>query len=172
MDNKNFENLKKDVLTSICKTLIQKNLNYGNAALNPNQIFFKGSSSDSILIRLNDKVSRVINSNELRKNDLFDILGYIILYFISKNESSGEFKDDISVVYKDLMSKIQYDNEIWISAFSKCNRYLILIDIVINNLKSCDKNNEQFDLCMYEIIKNIVKYFIDMNITDFNDMID
>jgi hypothetical protein len=65
-------------LYSLKKLLLEKNERYGNAALEPIGIFDKSESS-SILTRIDDKLSRVQNSKELRMNDVVDLLGYLTL---------------------------------------------------------------------------------------------
>lgn len=82
------------VLFSIDKLLQYKNQKYGNSALQPIGIFSKESSEGSILIRLDDKLSRIKNSDTLRKNDVSDIIGYLTLLCVSKGwDDFNEFKD-------------------------------------------------------------------------------
>lgn len=73
------------IYESFKKLSIIKNERYGDSALNPVKIFSKADASNSILIRLDDKISRVINSDEIRKNDVCDIMGYLMLYCLSKD---------------------------------------------------------------------------------------
>ena len=76
--------------------LLYKNEKYGDSAIYPKRIFFKGESADSIKIRLDDKLSRVISSEETRVNDVCDIIGYCTLLLISMGVSAeeiGKFKD-------------------------------------------------------------------------------
>ena len=72
--------------------LLYKNEKYGDAALHPSNIFYKGDSINSIKVRLDDKLNRVMNSDETRVNDVADIIGYCILLLgsmeVSKNEIS------------------------------------------------------------------------------------
>lgn len=65
------------------KFLIEKNKRCGDSALKPNQIFCKESGSKQIMSRLDDKLSRIANSEELKKNDLSDVFGYVALLLIS-----------------------------------------------------------------------------------------
>lgn len=65
--------------------LKEKNRRYGDSALNPIKIFTKIEPENSICVRLDDKLSRIANSTELRKNDLSDIVGYLSLLLIEKN---------------------------------------------------------------------------------------
>ena len=66
-----------EITASIKNVLLEKNKRYGNSALAPINVFYKGDATDSICIRLDDKLSRIKNSRELRKNDLYDLLGYL-----------------------------------------------------------------------------------------------
>lgn len=64
--------------------LIEKNKKYGDSAINPKKIFSKQNASNSIAIRIDDKINRILNSDVLRENDIIDLLGYLVLYYISK----------------------------------------------------------------------------------------
>ena len=72
-----------EVCENVAALLIEKNRKYGDSALRPMNVFSKDSVSDSIRVRLDDKLSRVKNSDELRENDVLDIIGYMILLTIS-----------------------------------------------------------------------------------------
>lgn len=77
---------KLEMITSSINTLLQgKNRRYGDSALNPLGAFSKLSAEDAIRIRLDDKLKRVMNSKELRKNDVADIIGYLVLLCASKD---------------------------------------------------------------------------------------
>lgn len=79
--------------SKISEILIYKNKMYGNSALVPKGIFYKGNAQDSILIRLDDKLGRIINNNgELRVNDIVDIIGYLVLLLIAKNVGYSELE--------------------------------------------------------------------------------
>ncbi|MCQ2086518.1 MAG: hypothetical protein MJZ37_00380 [Bacilli bacterium] len=78
--------------------LLYKNEKYGDSALKPKKIFFKGDSTNSILIRLDDKLGRVISNpdEKPRINDVCDIIGYCTLLLISMGVSADDiykFKD-------------------------------------------------------------------------------
>ena len=78
------------VAESLATLLLEKNAKYGNSALEPLK-GIKYSAEDGIKIRLTDKLKRVINSDNLRKNDIVDIMGYLVLLCVLKNWTS--FKD-------------------------------------------------------------------------------
>lgn len=86
----------KRITDGIYSLLEYKNKNYGNAALKPLNIFYKESSENSIKIRIDDKISRLKNSSEIRVNDVIDLIGYLILLLVSmdiKKEDIEKLKD-------------------------------------------------------------------------------
>lgn len=88
----------KNILDAMEDLLLYKNRKYGDSAINPKKIFYKGDSTNSILIRLDDKIGRVMSNTEEkpRVNDVADIIGYCTLLLISMNvspEDIAKFKD-------------------------------------------------------------------------------
>ena len=78
---------QKDIIEtcgSLKRFLLEKNKRYGNSALEPINIFSKLSSEEGIKLRMDDKVKRIKNSDELRKNDVVDLTGYLILMCVHK----------------------------------------------------------------------------------------
>lgn len=87
-----------DIMDSMKDLLLYKNQKYGDSAINPKKIFYKGDSTNSILIRLDDKLGRIISNTEEkpRVNDTADIIGYCTLLLISMGvtpEDIAKFKD-------------------------------------------------------------------------------
>jgi hypothetical protein len=71
-----------------------KNSKYGNSGLEPINVFSKADAETGLLQRLDDKIARIKNSPELRKNDLADVVGYIVLLCVKKGWTNfDEFKD-------------------------------------------------------------------------------
>jgi len=64
--------------------LLEKNRKYGDSALHPTMIFSADVAEMQIRNRIDDKLSRIKNSDELRKNDTCDCVGYMILLMIAK----------------------------------------------------------------------------------------
>ena len=64
--------------------LLDKNQKYGDSALQPKRVFYKGDALNSILIRLDDKIGRIManTENTPRINDVADIIGYCTLLLI------------------------------------------------------------------------------------------
>jgi hypothetical protein len=73
----------EQVCNSLSHFLLAKNRNYGNSALEPMQVFNKAESG-GILMRIDDKLSRIKNSQELRRNDVVDLAGYLVLLCIDQ----------------------------------------------------------------------------------------
>ena len=73
--------------------LLYKNQKYGDSALNPKNIFYKGDATNSIKIRLDDKIGRVRNCEETRVNDVCDIIGYCVLLLASMDVSEHEINN-------------------------------------------------------------------------------
>lgn len=88
--SKNVQWKIEQITKSLNELLQEKNKRYGNSALEPLE-GVKYTAEDGIKIRLADKVKRIINSDDLRKNDLADILGYLVLLCVDKDYIS--FKD-------------------------------------------------------------------------------
>jgi len=77
---------KIDVLFDNFKRFLkEKNKRYGDSALKPLQIFSKIDPKNQIYNRLDDKLNRIKNSKELKKNDLSDCFGYLALALIQNN---------------------------------------------------------------------------------------
>lgn len=72
--------------------LLYKNQKYGDSALNPNNIFYKGNSTNSIKIRLDDKIGRIKNCEETRINDVADVIGYCTLLLVSIGVTKEDFE--------------------------------------------------------------------------------
>jgi hypothetical protein len=85
-DNHDFS----DILGSIGQMLAEKDKRYGNSALKPLDIFAKHHSYGA---RLDEKLARVKNSGELRKNDVADIIGGLVL--ICRDNGWTDFSDQI-----------------------------------------------------------------------------
>lgn len=82
------DNFFKTATDSLCKMLEAKNKAYGESALKPLDIFAKHHPYGS---RLDEKVARIKNSEELRKNDVVDIIGG--LFLICKDKGWDDFTD-------------------------------------------------------------------------------
>ena len=85
------KNQFKKVADSMASLLEYKNEKYGNAVLEPVNIF---SGKCKAGTRLDDKLSRIKNNKELLKNDVSDLIGYLMLTCIENGwDNFDEFKD-------------------------------------------------------------------------------
>lgn len=81
----------EEITSSLCSLLEYKNEKYGNSALEPLKLFAGKCKTGT---RMDDKLARIKNSSELKKNDVADLIGYLILTCKEKGWSSfDEFKD-------------------------------------------------------------------------------
>ncbi len=81
-----------EVCDSMKDLLLYKNQKYGDSALHPNNIFYKGDSTNSIKIRLDDKIGRIKNCEETRINDVADVIGYCTLLLVSIGATKEDFE--------------------------------------------------------------------------------
>lgn len=81
-----------EICDSMKNLLLYKNQKYGDSALNPNNIFYKGDSTNSIKIRLDDKIGRIKNCEETRINDVADVIGYCTLLLVSIGAEKKDFE--------------------------------------------------------------------------------
>jgi len=75
-----------EVCDDIKELLIHKNRKYGNSALKPNRIFSKCSATEQLLVRIDDKLNRIMKGAGLLANDedvVNDLIGYLVLLKIS-----------------------------------------------------------------------------------------
>ena len=68
--------------------LLEKNLKYGNSAVEPVNIFSKQDNAAAIRARIDDKLSRIANSglNVDTEDTLSDLIGYMILLKIAMGD--------------------------------------------------------------------------------------
>jgi len=71
-----------EVCISLYHFLREKNKRYGDSALHPIGVFAKDGAAKGLYLRADDKLSRIQNSAELRKNDCVDLMGYLVLMCI------------------------------------------------------------------------------------------
>lgn len=69
----------------IREMLIEKNKAYGNSALNPVRVFSKATPEEQLLVRIDDKLSRLQRGSEYAGEDtITDLIGYLILLKIAR----------------------------------------------------------------------------------------
>ena len=80
-------------ISAICddikELLIHKNRKYGNSALKPCRVFSKSSPVEQLLVRIDDKLNRIMQGAGLLANDedvINDLIGYLVLLKIGMHE--------------------------------------------------------------------------------------
>lgn len=60
--------------------LLAKNAAYGDSAANPVRIFSRANATEQLLVRIDDKLSRIARGHEVLGDDtILDLIGYLIL---------------------------------------------------------------------------------------------
>ena len=73
---------------SIAQMLIEKNIAYGDSALDPVRIFSKADPVEQLKVRIDDKLSRLMKGTDyVGDNDIDDLIGYLILLKIAKEKN-------------------------------------------------------------------------------------
>lgn len=83
--------LISDECDELKAVLLTKNARYGNSALEPLRVFSKASAVEQILVRLDDKLSRIARGTGEDDEDVIqDLLGYLVLYRVAQRMIVGE----------------------------------------------------------------------------------
>ena len=64
---------------NLAEMLKAKNRQYGNSFADPVRIFSKASPEEALLIRIDDKLSRIARGNDAGEDTVLDLIGYLIL---------------------------------------------------------------------------------------------
>ena len=81
-----FEHQVRTILTELGDLIIEKNAKYGDAILNPMQIFSKQTPIERVKSRLDDKLSRIARGDGTGDEDtVLDLMGYLVLLKIAES---------------------------------------------------------------------------------------
>lgn len=72
--------------------LVEKNAKYGDSAANPMRVFSRASTIEQLLVRIDDKLSRIARGAGFGTEDedtVKDLVGYLALLHAVSNVSSG-----------------------------------------------------------------------------------
>ena len=81
------------VCDEIKELLINKNRKYGNSALKPCRVFSKASAVEQLLVRIDDKLNRIMQGAGLLADDedvVNDLIGYLVLLKIGMNDEKNK----------------------------------------------------------------------------------
>ncbi len=76
--------------------LLEKNAAYGNSALDPVRIFSRANPVEQLLVRIDDKLSRLARGAAAGEDVISDLLGYLVLLRIAMKASPALFDDEPS----------------------------------------------------------------------------
>lgn len=95
------EELIEKVVEEVKELLLEKNRNYGDAAINPSNVFSNGDPLESLGARIDDKLMRIKNVgiNSDTEDTLMDLIGYLILYKVAMiKEVNEEYENDKDII--------------------------------------------------------------------------
>ena len=86
------------VCDDVKQLLLQKNMKYGDSALNPLRVLSKSGPIEQILVRIDDKLNRIKQGGILGDDEdvLMDIIGYFVLLKIAlERDVRSSYNDSI-----------------------------------------------------------------------------
>lgn len=78
----------QDECDAIARMLLEKNAAYGDSALDPLRIFSKADPVEQILVRIDDKLSRLERGALAGEDVERDLIGYLILLRIARRRQA------------------------------------------------------------------------------------
>jgi len=87
--NNTFADALDVVLADTRSMLIEKNVAYGDSALNPVRVFSKSSVDEQLRVRIDDKISRLVRGEKAGEDVVADLLGYLILLRIAQRTNDA-----------------------------------------------------------------------------------
>lgn len=80
-----FDKRVDEVCKRVADMLKAKNRSYGNSVLSPVRVFSKASAMEQILVRIDDKLSRIKRGSEFKNEDtIFDLIGYLVFIILAR----------------------------------------------------------------------------------------
>ena len=85
------------VCDHIKKLLLEKNSHYGDSALKPTRVFSKASPVEQLLVRIDDKLSRIQKGTGFMgggEDVIVDLIGYLVLLKIAiDNDHAASYNE-------------------------------------------------------------------------------
>jgi len=87
-----FQALVNRVFSEVSNMLVEKNRAYGNSAFAPARIFSKSSPIEQLLVRIDDKLSRIQTMDPAcsEEDTVLDLIGYLVLLRIAQITANGD----------------------------------------------------------------------------------
>lgn len=67
--------------------LLAKNAAYGDSALAPVRVFSRADPTDALLVRIDDKLSRIARGSAAGEDVVLDLIGYLVLLRIAQRKA-------------------------------------------------------------------------------------
>jgi len=81
----------RDMITAECDAirdmLLEKNEAYGDSAIEPLRVFSRASAEEQILVRIDDKLSRLARGSAAGEDVVADLIGYLVLLRIARERA-------------------------------------------------------------------------------------
>jgi hypothetical protein len=86
------ESRAREVLLRVADLIKDKNKKYGDSALSPLRIFSRLDATNSIKVRIDDKLTRIANSglNDDTEDTLMDLIGYMALLVVAVEKAKSK----------------------------------------------------------------------------------
>jgi len=79
-----------EVCDEVKRVLLEKNVSYGNSALEPLRIFSRAGPVAQLDVRIDDKLSRIARGSEYGGDDTeLDLIGYLLLRRVARQQQEG-----------------------------------------------------------------------------------
>ena len=75
---------------NLAEMLKAKNRQYGNSFADPVRIFSKAAPEEALLIRIDDKLSRIARGDAAGEDTILDLAGYLILLRVLGRAEGGK----------------------------------------------------------------------------------
>ena len=126
-----MEQIIKNKVGEIERMLIEKNRSYGNSALDPVRILSKASPQEQLLVRMDDKLSRIVRGDAAGEDTIADLVGYAVLYAVSVDKDYLYLTQSCA---SELISKINKENmtETFISSRCEDLKELAIKQLTLN----------------------------------------
>lgn len=88
------------VCDSIKEMLLAKNRAYGDSAINPVRVFSKASPEEQLLVRIDDKLSRLARGSAAGEDVVDDLIGYLVLLKVARAPAIDEIVGPVQTPVK------------------------------------------------------------------------